>query len=99
MEGASESRPEPVVLAGVLPHAVNADLDVRGRVLVNKINGVRIDRLEDVKRALEQNQGARHLLEFSGPEDGPMEALDRAAAAAAHSEILRTYGIVSDQRF
>ena len=98
-ENMAESRPEPVVLAGVLPHAVNADLGVRGRVLVNKINGVRIERLEDVKRALEQNQGARHLLEFSGPEDGPMEALDRAAAAAAHADILRTYGIVADQRF
>lgn len=99
VEGAGESRPEPVVLAGVLPHAVNADFDVRGRVLVNKINGMRIERLEDVKRALEQNQGARHLLEFSGPEDGPLEALDRAAAAAAHADILRTYGIVADQRF
>ena len=30
-------RPEPVVLAGVLPHPVNADFGTRGRVLVNRI--------------------------------------------------------------
>jgi S1-C subfamily serine protease len=91
-------RPEPVVLSGILPHAVNADLALRGRVLVNRINGVRIERLEDVRRALLENHGARHLIEFNTPEHGMLEALDRAAASAAHAEILRIYGIVSDQR-
>lgn len=98
-EDPASARPEPVVLAGVLPHPVNADFDIRGRMLVNRINGVRIERLEDVRRALTEYTGARHLIEFDGPEDGPLEAMDRAAAAAAHPEILRTYGIVSDQRF
>lgn len=97
-EDPKSARPEPVVLAGVLPHAVNADLGMRGRVLVNRINGVRIERLEDVKRALAENAGERHVIEFEGPEDGPIEALDRAAADAAQAEILRTYGIVSAQR-
>ena len=97
-EDPESARPEPVVLAMVLPHPVNADFDVRGRALVNRINGVRIDRLEDVARAFGENTGARHVIEFDGPEYGAIEALDRAAAAAAHEEILRTYGIVSDQR-
>lgn len=92
------ARPEPVVLAGVLPHPVNADFDIRGRALVNRINGVRIERLEDVRRAFAEHTGDRHLLEFDGPEHGPLEALDRAEAARAHGDILRTYGIVSDQR-
>lgn len=98
VENPAEARPEPVMLAGVLPHAVNADFGVRGRVLVNRINGVRIERLEDVRRALEENTGASHFFEFDGPEHGPLEALDREAATAAHAGILRTYGIVSDQR-
>ncbi len=97
-EDPASARPEPVVLAGVLPHPVNADFGIRGRMLVNRINGVRIERLEDVRRALAEHTGARHLIEFEGPEDGPLEAIDRAAAAKAHPEILRTYGIVSDQR-
>ncbi|MEN9840768.1 MAG: hypothetical protein RL376_568, partial [Verrucomicrobiota bacterium] len=98
LEEPNTVRPEPIVLAAVLPHPVNADFSVRGAVLVNRINGVRIERLEDVIRALAENQGERHVLEFDGPEHGPMEALNRAAAAAAHAEILRTYGITSDQR-
>ncbi len=97
-EAPGSARPEAVVLAGLLPHPVNADFGVRGRLVVNRINGVRIERLEDVRRALLENQGARHLIEFDGPEQGPLEALDRAAASAAHADILRTYGIVSDQR-
>ena len=97
-EDPASARPEPVVLAGVLPHAVNADFGTRGRALVSRINGVRIDRLEDVIRALAENTGPRHVIEFEGSDGGPIEALDRVACAAAHAEILRTYGIVSDQR-
>ena len=97
-EDPASARPEPVVLAGILPHPVNADLGVRGRALINRINGVRIERLEDVRRALAEHTGERHLIEFDGPEHGPLEALDRAAAEAAHAEILRTYNIVSDHR-
>ena len=98
-EDPTSARPEPVVLATVLPHAVNADLDLTGGILVNRINGVRIERLEDVRRAFAEQKGPRHLIEFDGPTDGPLEALDRVSAAAAHADILRTYGIVSDQRF
>jgi S1-C subfamily serine protease len=97
-EDPGAARAEPVVLAGVLPHAVNADLGIRGGVLVDRINGIRIERLEDVKRAFAEHEGPQHLIAFDGPENGPLEAIDRARAAAAHAEILRTYGIVSDQR-
>jgi S1-C subfamily serine protease len=89
-------RPEPVVLATTLAHPVNANLRVRGRVLVDKINGVRIERLEDVTRALELRQAGQHVIEFAG--SGGFECLDGDAAAAATSEILKTYGIPSDRR-
>jgi S1-C subfamily serine protease len=98
LENPEAARPEPVVLAGILPHAVNADIGIRGRLLVDRINGVRIERLEDVKRALGEHTGARHLIEFSRAQEGPIESFDRVAAAAAHAEILRNYNIVSDQR-
>ncbi len=97
-EDPAAARPEPVVLAGILPHAVNADLGVRGRALVHRINGVRIERLEDVRRAFAEHRGAQHLLEFVGEHEGPLEAIDRERAAAAHAEILRNYNIVSDHR-
>jgi len=43
-------RSEPVVLASVLADAVNANLTVRGRAIVDQINGKRIDSLDDVVR-------------------------------------------------
>ncbi|MCX6938488.1 MAG: trypsin-like peptidase domain-containing protein [Verrucomicrobia bacterium] len=98
LEEPATVRAEPIVLATILPHPVNADFSMRGGALVNRINGVRIERLEDVIRALSENQGERHVLEFDGPDQGPLEAINRAAAAAAHTEILRTYAIPSDQR-
>jgi len=89
-------RPEPVALATILAHPVNANLRVRGRALVDKINGVRIDRLEDVPRALEQNPSGPHVIEFFG--QSGFECLDREASAAATAQILQTYGISSDRR-
>ena len=83
--------PEPVVLASTLAHPVNADMGVRARAIIDKINGVKIDRLEDVVRALEKNTEGQHVIEFLGR--GGFECLDREKAAAANSEILSTYGI------
>lgn len=89
-------RPEPVVLATTLAHPVNANLRIRSRVLVDKINGIRIERLEDVERAFEQNTTGQHVIEFAGM--GSLECLDREAAATATPQILDTYGIPSDRR-
>ena len=98
VESPDAARTEPVVLSSVLPHPVNADFGVRGQAFVNRINGVRITCLEDVKRALLEHKGERHRFEFWGPTYGPLEALDRAAAIAANADTLRTYGIVSAER-
>lgn len=95
-EQPDKARTEPVVLATTLAHPVNANLNTRGRALVDKINGIRIDRLEDVVRALEANKDGQHIIEFSG--HGGFECLDREKAAAAHAEILQTYGIPNDRR-
>lgn len=89
-------RPEPVVLAGILPHPVNANLTVQGRALVDTVNGRRIERLEDVVAALEGGTGDQHVLEFAGQRG--FECLDRDEARAAQGMILQTYGIPSDRR-
>jgi hypothetical protein len=91
------ARKEPIVLSTVLPHGVNANFDVRGRALVDKINGKRIDRLEDVIAAIEQAPpNGQHTLEFH-PEK-TFECLDRAEVNAANAEILKSYGIAKDRR-
>ena len=96
-ESPETARPEPIVLASVLSHSVNANLGVRARALVDKINGVRIEKLEDVIRAFEEDTGQeQHLIQF-GP-DHSIEGFNKEAAAQAHSEILKTYGVSKDRR-
>lgn len=91
------ARKEPIVLSTVLPHSVNANFDVRGRTLVDKINGIRIDSLEDVIKAFEDApETGQHVVEFF-PEKS-FECLDRAQARAANAEILKAYGIAKDRR-
>ncbi len=89
-------RKEPVVLAGLLTHPVNANFNVRARALVDKINGIRIEKLEDVVKAFESGQGAHHVIEFVGKQG--FECLGREDAQAANDAILKTYGVTNDRR-
>jgi hypothetical protein len=63
---------------------------------VDKINGIRIDSLEDVVRAIAEGKGDQHVIEFISRQG--FECLDRKEAAAAHEEILKTYGVPNDRR-
>jgi hypothetical protein len=64
---------------------------------VDTINGVRIEKLEDVQKAFSTDNGkAQHLIKFD-PSD-TIEAIDKAAAEQAGAEILKTYGVSSDRR-
>jgi hypothetical protein len=84
------------VLATLLPSRVNASLDSRRRLMVDKINGQRINRLEDVVQAFEKNREAQDVIEFLP--DHHLEALDHAEVAKVQAEILKTYGVSSDRR-
>jgi S1-C subfamily serine protease len=95
-EDPTNARPEPIVLASVLADSVNANLKIRGRVLLDRVNGIRIDRLEDVARAFETATNEYDLVEFLP--HGSFEALDRSEVAKANSRILKTYGIAKDRR-
>jgi len=95
-EDPESARPEPIVLSSVLTHAVNVNLRFGPRSLVDRINGHRILRLEDVVHAFESATNTHHVLEFLP--NRALETLDRAAAAAVHDEILRSYGVPGDRR-
>ncbi len=90
------TRTEAVMLASTLAHPVNANMRVRGRVMVDKINGVRIDRLEDVIEAFGESGSSFHVIDFTGSVG--FETIKRAEADAANQSILNTYGIVNDRR-
>jgi hypothetical protein len=80
-----------------LPHSINANFDVRGRALVNSVNGLKIDKLEDVIKAFESAPAeGQHVIEFF-PEKN-FECLDRSDVRSANADILKAYGIAKDRR-
>jgi S1-C subfamily serine protease len=95
-ENPATARPEPVVLAAVLADAVNANLSIRGRALVDEVNGVKIEKLEDVVRAFDSCTNAYDVVQFVSHHG--FECLERAEVTKANSAILKTYGIASDRR-
>jgi len=91
------ARKEPIVLASVLANPVNANLTVQSRILVDKVNGVRIDKLEDLIQAFESNtNGVHHLVEFLPHQR--IEALNRLEADKVNADILKTYNVLRDRR-
>jgi S1-C subfamily serine protease len=95
-EAPSLARPEPVVLASVLADEANANVTSRGRLLVDRINGIRIEKLEDVVRAFESNTTPYDQIEFLPRQY--FECLDRAELNQATSRILKNYSIPADRR-
>jgi S1-C subfamily serine protease len=95
-EKPEEARSEPIVMASLLADPVNASFSTRGRVLVDQVNGVRIDKLEDLIRAFETTDSSHHLIQFLP--GNTFEVLDRAAAEKANARILETYGVPTDRR-
>ena len=90
------TRTEAVMLASTLAHPVNANMRIRGRVMVDEINGVRIDRLEDAIRAFSETEQAYHTIKFTG--NYGFETIDRHEADTANQSILHTYRIINDRR-
>jgi hypothetical protein len=88
-------REEPVVLSGVLSDAVNANFKIRGRALVDTINGIRINKMEDVVRAFETSTNAYDVIDFVRSHQ--FECLNHTAAVNANAEILKTYGVPKDR--
>ena len=89
-------REEPVVLTTILPHPMNADLQIRSRALVDTINGVHIDRMEDVVRAFETSTNKFSVIEFM--KQDRFECLDRGEAVKSNAQIMKSYGIGVDRR-
>lgn len=95
-EAPEKTRPEPVVLASILPSAVNANFTTRGHALVDKVNNVRIEKLEDLIRAFESSTNTFHAIEFMPGHS--LDCMDRAQAEKSNPMILEMYGIPQDRR-
>jgi S1-C subfamily serine protease len=89
-------RPEPVVLASILDHPVNANFATRGQAMVDKINGMPIERLSDVPKAFAATTGPDVIIEFLP--DHHFEVIRKDAAEKANPEILDTYSVPAQSR-
>ena len=88
--------PERVVLSAVLADEVNANVGVRGRAMVEQINGFPIDSLKDVVHAFETGTNSYDVVQFLPHHN--IECLDRQAVLKANPRIAQTYRLPSDRR-
>jgi S1-C subfamily serine protease len=95
-EDPDSARPEPVVLSSTLGHPANVNVRIGGRALIDRIIGLRIERLDDVARAFDSATNTHHVLEFLP--NRALETLNRADADRAHPEILKSYSVPQDRR-
>jgi S1-C subfamily serine protease len=96
LEDSKHWRPEPVVLASILDNAVNANFTTRGQVMVDKINGIRIERLSDVPKAFAATSGPDASIEFLP--DHHFEVIRKADAEKANPDILDIYRVPAQSR-
>jgi S1-C subfamily serine protease len=89
-------RKEYVVLSRVLPHPVNTYVGFAAEKIVLSINGVTVNRLEDVPAALATPVGGFHVIRLEGYEKPVI--LDAAEADRLHPQILRAFRIEKDKR-
>jgi S1-C subfamily serine protease len=96
LEDPAHWRPEPVVLASILDHPVNANFAVRGQAMIDKINGVTIKCLADVPKAFAAATGKEDLIEFLP--DHHFEVIRKDDAEKANPDILSTYEVPAQSR-
>jgi S1-C subfamily serine protease len=89
-------RPQPVVMASILDHAVNANFTTRGMTMVDKINGQTINQLSDVPKAFAATSGPDAIIEFLP--DHHFEVIRKDDAEKANQDILDTYRVPAQSR-
>jgi hypothetical protein len=90
-----EATPEPVLLSQVLAHPVNAGYHGARNVLVEEVDGRPVRGLASLRDLVGRADGGR-FIELRNRFGGYL-VLDRAAARAAHAEVLRTYRVPRDR--
>jgi hypothetical protein len=92
IEDPKEWRPQPVVLTSILDASVNANFSTRGQAMVDKINGIRIERLSDVPKAFAAAKDRESIIEFLP--DHHFEVISQEEAEKTNDQILETYHVL-----
>jgi hypothetical protein len=94
-ESPNNFRKEPIIISSILAHPINSDMQVKQTRMIDKINGVRIECLEDVIKAFENNNLNYDRIDFVP--DG-FEVIDRTKVKESQNEIMKEFNIVRDRR-
>ena len=89
----TEDRPRLVVLSTVLPDPYNLGYQSYRFLVVDKINGKRISRIDQLTSAFENSDGDYHIVEFEQGEPVERIILDAKRLDAATQRVMLRYGL------
>ena len=92
----TKERPSLVVLSQVLPDAFNLGYQEYRFLAVDKANGVKVSKLDDLRQALEKPVDGFHILELMEGDSLRRMVLDAGELEKATQRVLSRYGIEKD---
>ncbi len=95
----SKERPGLVLLSQVLPDPYNLGYQEDRFLVVDKVNGTKVSRLEDLQAAFKRPQNGFHVVEFMEGERVLKIVLDAEGQSDATKRILQRYRIEKDHVF
>ena len=96
-EKRTTDRASRVVLTQVLPDAYNLGYQESRYLVVDKVNGKMISRLQDLEAAFQQPKDGFHVLEFAHGDSLQRIVLDASQMATATQRVLKRYGMTAAQ--
>jgi hypothetical protein len=92
-EDSSPERPALVVLSSVLPDVFNMGYQDSRILVVEKVNGQKINRLPDLQDALKKPINGFHIIDFAHSDSLRRMVLDASEEPGATLRVLQRYGI------
>ena len=86
-------RPAIVILSQVLPDIYNLGYQESRQLVLEKVNGQKVNYLSDLEQALRKPMNGFHMLEFMKGDSLQRIVLDAATLDAATKRVLDRYGI------
>ncbi|HXT40319.1 MAG TPA: hypothetical protein VN887_09875, partial [Candidatus Angelobacter sp.] len=89
----SPERPAIVILSQVLPDIYNLGYQESRQLVLERVNGRKVNYLQDLQQALQKPVNGFHTLEFMKGDTLQRLVLDAATLEAATKRVLERYGI------
>ena len=98
-ESPTPAEPAVVVLSQVLPDVYNIGYQEARTLVLEKVNGQRINYLKDLEKALKHSSNDFHIFDFQNGETLQRVVVDAKELENANRRILQRYGIENGSSF